>query len=106
MTETIMAKAPDAETALRPGAASFEAGRPLAPALLYRRSDPAELPFGLCTELDEAPGLIGQERAVEALNFALRMRAKGYNVFALGAGGTGGPSGGYVALALDRVAER
>jgi len=89
MTETIMAKAPDAEAALRPGAASFEAGRPLAPALLYRRSDPAELPFGLCTELDEAPGLIGQERAVEALNFALRMRAKGYNVFALGAGGTG-----------------
>ena len=89
MTETVMAKAPDAETASRPGAASFEVGRPLAPALLYRRSDPAELPFSLCTELEEAPGLIGQERAVEALNFALRMRGKGYNVYALGAGGTG-----------------
>jgi len=69
--------------------ASLQLARPLPPALLYRRCDPAELPFGLCTELEEAPGLIGQERAVEALNFALRMRAKGYNVFALGAGGTG-----------------
>jgi lon-related putative ATP-dependent protease len=56
---------------------------------LYRRCDPAELPFDLCSELDEAPGLIGQERAVEALNFALRIRAKGYNVYALGASGTG-----------------
>ena len=81
MTQTIMAKAPDAETASRPAAASFEVGRGLALALLYRRSDPAELPFGLCTELEEAPGLIGQEPAVEALNFALRMRGKGYSVY-------------------------
>src|SRR5206468_9893292 len=28
-------------------------------------------------------------RAVDALNFALRIRAKGYNVYALGADGTG-----------------
>jgi hypothetical protein len=69
--------------------ASLPLARPLPPALLYRRCDPTELPFGLCSELEEAPGLIGQERAVEALNFALRMRAKGCNVFALGAGGTG-----------------
>ena len=82
------------QTAARLGAdiplsANLAPGQPLPPALLYRRSDPAELPFGLCTELEEAPGLIGQERAVEALNFALRMRGKGYNVYALGAGGTG-----------------
>jgi len=64
-------------------------GQPLPPALLYRRCDPAELPFDLCSELEEAPGLIGQERAVEALDFAVRMRAKGYNVYALGASGTG-----------------
>ena len=67
----------------------FEFGRPLPPALLYRSCDPAELPFDLCSELEEAPGLIGQERAVEALRFALRMRSKGYNVYALGASGTG-----------------
>jgi hypothetical protein len=89
MTETIAARAPEAATGSQPGAAAFEFGHPLAPALLYRRCDPAELPFSLCSELEEAPGLIGQERAVEALNFALRMRGKGYNVYALGAGGTG-----------------
>jgi lon-related putative ATP-dependent protease len=68
---------------------SFAFGHALPPSLLYRRCEPAELPFALCSELDEAPGLIGQERAVEALNFAVRIRAKGYNVYALGASGTG-----------------
>ena len=68
---------------------SFELGHPLPPALLYRRCDPVELPFALCSELEEVPGLIGQERAVEALRFAIRMRRKGYNVYALGATGTG-----------------
>jgi hypothetical protein len=67
----------------------FALAEALPPALLYRRCDPAELPFTLCSELDEAPGLIGQERAVEALDFAVRIRGKGYNVYALGAGGTG-----------------
>src|SRR5919106_5569993 len=70
-------------------AGGFVMARPLPPALLYRRCEPAELPFELCSELEEAPGLIGQERAVEALQFALRIRGKGYNVYALGAGGTG-----------------
>ena len=70
-------------------ASSWTTGQPLAPAVLYRRCDPAELPFAVCSELEAAPGLIGQERAVEALEFALRMRGKGYNVYALGAGGTG-----------------
>jgi lon-related putative ATP-dependent protease len=68
---------------------SFECGRPLPPALLYRRCDPAELPFTLCSELEEAPGLIGQERAAEAIRFAMRMPRKGYNVYALGPTGSG-----------------
>jgi hypothetical protein len=67
----------------------FEFARPLAAPLLYRRCDPVELPFELCSELEEAPGLIGQDRAVDALHFALRMRGKEYNVYALGASGTG-----------------
>jgi lon-related putative ATP-dependent protease len=71
------------------GAAGVELGRPLPQARLYRACDPAELPFDLCSELEEAPGLIGQERAVEALNFAVRIRGKGYNIYALGANGTG-----------------
>ncbi len=67
----------------------FEAGRPLPAALLYRRCNPADLPFDLCSELPDTPGLIGQERAAEAVRFAVRMRRKGYNIYALGAGGTG-----------------
>ena len=82
---------------------AFENERPLPPALLYRRCDPAELPFALCSDLEEAPGLIGQERAVEAINFALRIRGKGYNVYALGASGTG--RHGMVEYLLRRKAE-
>jgi lon-related putative ATP-dependent protease len=81
----------DAGTAAAPNAGErpFALARPLPADLLYRRVDPAELPFTLCSELAEAPGLIGQERAIEAVAFAMRMRRKGYNVFALGASGTG-----------------
>src|SRR5260370_42161900 len=57
--------------------------------LLYRRCDPDHLPFDLCTELVDAPGLIGQERATEAVRFAIRMRRKGYNIYALGDRGAG-----------------
>jgi hypothetical protein len=67
----------------------FALAQALPPALLYRRCDPAELPFAVCSELEEPAGPIGQERAVEALNLALRIRGKGYNVYALGAAGTG-----------------
>jgi predicted ATP-dependent protease len=68
---------------------TFEPARPLPAALLYRRCDPADLPFDMCSELPDAPVEIGQERAAEAVRFAIRMRAKGYNVYALGDSGTG-----------------
>jgi len=67
----------------------FEAGRPLPPALLYRSCDPAELPFELVGELGDLLEPIGQDRAVEAVEFALAMQRKGYNLYALGASGTG-----------------
>src|SRR5690348_6946115 len=86
MDETSAANAISKGRAEQPG---FALAQPLPPALLYRSANPADLPFELCSELEAAPGLIGQERAVEALNFAVRIRGKGYNVYALGAGGTG-----------------
>jgi len=89
MNDRPASPADDAASGPKPAGPDFALGQALPPALLYRRCDPAELPFELCSELEEAPGLIGQERAVEALNFAVRMRAKGYNVYALGASGTG-----------------
>jgi lon-related putative ATP-dependent protease len=66
-----------------------KSGEPLPAALLRRRSVPEELPFRLSSELADAPAMIGQERAAEAIAFALRMRRKGYNVYALGPAGTG-----------------
>src|SRR5271163_3415633 len=89
MTGQTAARVADSSVGSQAAGSNFDIGQPLPPALLYRRCDPAELPFALCTELEEAPGLIGQERAVEAIRFAMRMRRKGYNVYALGASGTG-----------------
>ena len=89
MAAKTLREASGASTSSSLGEEAFELGHPLPSGLLYRRCDPAELPFALCSELEEAPELIGQERAVEALNFALRMRGKGYNVYALGASGSG-----------------
>ncbi len=67
----------------------FKTGVPLPAALLRRRCSVEELPFQLSSELADAPATIGQERAAEAVGFALRMRQKGYNVYALGPAGTG-----------------
>src|ERR1700690_2584626 len=66
-----------------------KSGVPLPPALLRRRCSPEELPFRLSSELADAPAMIGQDRAAEAVEFALRMRRKGYNVSALGPAGPG-----------------
>src|SRR5215469_15015774 len=63
--------------------------QPLPAALLCHRCTAADLPFALTSELEEAPGLIGQKRAVTAITLAMRMRGKGYNVYALGPSGTG-----------------
>ena len=68
---------------------SAPSGVPLPAALLRRRCSPEELPFRLSSELADAPAMIGQDRAAEAIAFALRMRRKGYNVYALGPAGTG-----------------
>jgi lon-related putative ATP-dependent protease len=69
--------------------ASAEPGRSLPAALLYRRCDPTELPFELVSELEAPSEPIGQDRAVEAVEFAVQMRRKGYNIYALGPSGTG-----------------
>src|SRR5215471_13255309 len=71
-----------------PAGPVFKGGEPLPAALLYQRCAPEDLPFRLSSELADAPAMIGQERAAEAVEFALRMRRKGYNVYALGPAGT------------------
>ena len=56
---------------------------------LYRRCDAAGLGFDIVTDLPDPPGLVGQDRAIEAVKFSIGIRRQGFNLFALGPSGTG-----------------
>lgn len=62
---------------------------PLPTSSLYRACDPEGLPFATTAELPNFDEPVGQERAVEAIRFAIGMRHRGFNLFALGSEGTG-----------------
>lgn len=66
---------------------------PLPAAALYRVCDPAQFDFATTADLPGESGgpgpALGQERAVEAIRFAIGMRHRGFNLFALGEEGTG-----------------
>ncbi|MEE0955521.1 MAG: ATP-binding protein [Eubacterium sp.] len=49
----------------------------------------ADLDFSTTAELTPLDGLIGQARAEEALDFGLKVRMKGYNIYMAGPSGTG-----------------
>lgn len=63
--------------------------RELRPEELSVATDPETFPFETTSELTEPAEIVGQERAVESIRFAMRMRQDGYNLFALGPPGTG-----------------
>ncbi len=50
---------------------------------------PQDFKFRTTAELTELSGIIGQERAVKALDFGLHVKIKGYNIYMAGASGTG-----------------
>ncbi|MFI5304401.1 MAG: AAA family ATPase [Nitrospiria bacterium] len=56
---------------------------------LKAQFDPKLLPFETTAELAPAEGIIGQERAVRAMDFGLHMDNRGYNIFVSGIPGTG-----------------
>lgn len=56
---------------------------------LFRPSDLSTLGFQTTKELEPVETLIGQDRALEAVRFAARMRARGYNLFVIGPKGSG-----------------
>jgi lon-related putative ATP-dependent protease len=62
---------------------------PLTPDRLNRRCDLAALPFDSTAQVADLDHLLGQDRAVEALRFGVGIRQPGYNLYALGASGTG-----------------
>ena len=65
------------------------APRPLPPESLYRHSDLNHVPFNTTDDLEPLEGIFGQQRAREAIDLGVAMRAKGYNVFILGPAGLG-----------------
>ena len=63
--------------------------KPLQPDQLYTSCAKDALPFKTTKDLEPLNKVIGQDRAVEAIRFAIGMRHEGYNLFAFGPEGTG-----------------
>ena len=61
----------------------------LSPEQLFTHCDPDMLPGDSTDDLEDLPGLIGQERAIDAVAFGIGLKRQGYNLFALGVSGTG-----------------
>jgi len=61
----------------------------LAPEALRRACDPARLPFATTDELEDFSDVLGQSRAVEAIQFGVGMERDGYNLYAMGPEGIG-----------------
>ncbi len=61
----------------------------LPPEALCHRAEEQAFSFGSTAELSQLPGIVGQERATRAVEFGLHIRARGYNIFALGPAGAG-----------------
>jgi lon-related putative ATP-dependent protease len=53
------------------------------------RCDPANLPFETTEEIPCCEGIIGQDRAVDAIRLGLRVHSRGHNIFVAGEPGTG-----------------
>jgi lon-related putative ATP-dependent protease len=71
-------------------------------AQVRRRLDPAALPFDTTAEVPPLHGTIGQDRALDAIDFGLDVATPGYNLFVAGAAGSGRES--TILDCLERVA--
>ena len=61
----------------------------LDPSQLYKPCNIEQLTFDSTEELEDIDITVGQERAVEAIKFGIRMHIHGYNIFAMAPAGTG-----------------
>ncbi|WP_126455911.1 Lon protease family protein [Sulfuriflexus mobilis] len=61
----------------------------LEPDELYRRSDPAILSFKTTDEIEGLDEVIGQSRAIDAIQFGIQIKKSGYNLYVLGPSGLG-----------------
>jgi len=63
--------------------------QPLPPEALYRACDTAGFPFDTTDDVEPLDDVVGQPRAVASVRFAIGMHHRGYNLFVMGAEGTG-----------------
>ena len=63
--------------------------RELSAKMLYTACREDQLPFNSTVEVDASDEIVGQERALSAIQFGTRIAGNGYNIFALGSPGTG-----------------
>lgn len=75
----------------------------LTPGQLRETCDESALPFRSTKELTPLTDIIGQERAVRAMEFGLKINRKGYNIFMTGLTGTGKTS--YARSAVRQAAK-
>jgi len=61
--------------------------QPLAADKLYRASNLANLAFSTTAELQPIDGLVGQTRALEAIQFGTKLEKAGFNLFVIGPNG-------------------
>ncbi len=62
--------------------------QPLAPSDLYQECDPAHFDFETTAEVEDLTEIMGQDRAIEAIRFGVRMGGDGYNLYVLGRRGS------------------
>ena len=67
----------------------MKTGQPLSADALYWHCNPDQFSFQTTDELPDFEGMLGQDRAVEAIHFGIDPATKGYNLFVLGPSGTG-----------------
>jgi hypothetical protein len=63
--------------------------KPLSADELYTRCDPRLFDFETTADLEALTEPLGQERAVDAIQFGTEIQAKGYNLYVLGQQGSG-----------------
>ena len=75
----------------------------LDPDALRRTVDPASLDFASTADLEPVAGLIGQERALRAIDFGTKMNDQDFNIFVLGPPASGKSTA--VRTYLERITE-
>lgn len=74
-------------------------------ALMYRRADLSTIDFQTTDDLDPVDGIVGQKRAVDAIDFWTRMHHPGFNLFVIGPDGAR-MHGAVQSLLKERAAEK